>query len=299
MCNALKQEEDALAVGGKLGRTNNTFAFEEKMINRDLKFSTNKIKREKEMSKLKTGKEGLRMGVFESGTLKEGSEEREEGKILKVGLDLSNSEETVDGQALQRSLDEIRKEKCDISGELTNLKSINMKRGELKKEIEELKDLTIEVVKAKKGEVSKKIKLGAVAVEALIDPENMRRYNLHAEVERTGSDLKGDGVDVVMKGTEQAVKKMDKLLRELTSTYLVMPLKQSEQSVLTTGEGLLLEQIRRRTGAAIGFKDGKLYIFGQEKERLEAKAVVKQELKLCTSSPWRRWSFLRKSSVVG
>ena len=135
---------------------------------------------------------------------------------------------------------------------------------------------------------------------ALYDPkENMRRYNLHAEVERTGSDLKGDGVDVVMKGTEQAVKKMDKLLRELTSTYLVMPLKQSEQSVLTRGEGLLLEQIRRRTGAAIGFKDGKLYIFGQEKERLEAKAVVKQELKLCTSSPWRRWSFLRKSSVVG
>ena len=172
MCNALKQEEDALAVGGKLavGRTNNTFAFEEKMINRDLKFSTNKIKREKEMSNLKTGKEGLRMGVFESGTLKEGSEEREEGKILKVGLDLSNSEETVDGQALQRSLDEIRKEKCDISGELTNLKSINLKRGELKKEIEELKDLTIEVVKAKKGEVSQKIKLGAVAVEALIDP---------------------------------------------------------------------------------------------------------------------------------
>ena len=77
---------------------------------------------------------------------------------------------------------------------------------------------------------------------ALYDPkENMRRYNLHAEVERTGSDLKGDGVDVVMKGTEQAVKKMDKLLRELTSTYLVMPLKQSEQSVLTRGEGLLLE----------------------------------------------------------
>ena len=67
----------------------------------------------------------------------------------------------------------------------------------------------------------------------------------------------------------------------------------------TAGEGLLLEQIRRMTDAAIGFKDGGLYIFGTERERSAAKAVIKEELKLCTSSSWRRWTFLRKSSIVG
>ena len=62
---------------------------------------------------------------------------------------------------------------------------------------------------------------------------------------------------------------------------------------------MLLEQIRRMSDAAIGYKDGGLYIFGTERERSEAKAVIKQELKLCTSSSWRRWGFLRKSSNVG
>ena len=62
---------------------------------------------------------------------------------------------------------------------------------------------------------------------------------------------------------------------------------------------MLLEQMRRMSDAAIGYRDGGLYIFGTERERLEAKAVIKEELKLCTSSSWRRWSFLRKSSIVG
>ena len=65
------------------------------------------------------------------------------------------------------------------------------------------------------------------------------------------------------------------------------------------GEGILLEQIRRMADAAIGYADGRLYIFGTEKEKVEAKALIKQELKLCTSSTRRRWSFLRKSSNVG
>lgn len=68
----------------------------------------------------------------------------------------------------------------------------------------------------------------------------------------------------------------------------------------TAGEGLLLAQIRRMAEAAIGYKDGMLYIFGTtERERSEAKAVIKKELRLCTSSSWRRWGFLRKSSNVG
>ena len=57
--------------------------------------------------------------------------------------------------------------------------------------------------------------------------------------------------------------------------------------------------MRRMTDAAIGYKDGGLYIFGTEREKLAAKAVIKEELKLCTSSSWRRWGFLRKSSNVG
>ena len=62
---------------------------------------------------------------------------------------------------------------------------------------------------------------------------------------------------------------------------------------------MLLEQIRRMTDAAIGYKDGGLYIFGTERERLEAKEMIKGELKLCTSSSWRRWGFLRSSSNIG
>ena len=53
------------------------------------------------------------------------------------------------------------------------------------------------------------------------------------------------------------------------------------------------------TDAVIGYKDGGLYIFGTERERSGAKAVIKEELKLCTSSSWRRWGFLRRSSNLG
>ena len=203
-----------------------------------------------------------------------------------------------DFQAIQSKLDEVRKEKCEIEQELTNLKSIKMQREELKMENENLEDLKREMVKAEKGKVSRKIKLGAVAVEALIDPKGkMRKYKFDAEIGRVNPGLKGDVVvDVILKGTEQAVEKTDELLRELTSTYNVLPLKSSQRSVLAAGEGFLLEQIRRMAGAAIGLKDGTFYIFGSERLRLEAQAVIKQELKLCTSSSWRRWSFLRKHS---
>merc|ERR1712192_30581 len=169
------------------------------------------------------------------------------------------------------------------------------------KEKGEIGDLRSEVMKAKKGEVSRKIKLASVVVEALIDPTGkMRKYSLDAEVEKMSSNLNGDAEEVVLKGTLQAVEKTDNLLREMSSTYLLMPLKDSERSVLTSGDCLLLAQIRRMAKAAIGYKDGMLYIFGTtERERLEAKAVVKEELKLCPSSSWRRWGFLRKSSNVG
>ena len=74
-------------------------------------------------------------------------------------------------QAIQSSLDEVRKEKYKIEQELKNLRSINMQKEELKMENENLENLKREMVEAKKGEVSGKIKLGAVAVEALIDPK--------------------------------------------------------------------------------------------------------------------------------
>jgi len=202
-------------------------------------------------------------------------------------------------QAIQSSLDEVRKEKYKIEQELKNLRSINMQREELKVENENLENLKREMVEAKKGEVSGKIKLGAVAVEALIDPKGkMKKCKFDANVERVNPDMKGDVVEVVLKGTKQAVEKTDKLLRELTSSYSVLPLKVSQHSVLTAGE-CLLEQIRWRASAAIGCKDGTFYIFGSERGRLETKAVIKQELKLYTSSSWRRWSFLRKRGGKG
>ena len=194
----------------------------------------------------------------------------------------------------------VRKEKREIEQELAELKSINVQREKLKKENEKLENLKREVVKAKKGEISRKIKLGTVAVEALIDPKGkLRKYNFDAEVERLSPDMKEDVTEVVLKGTEQAVEKTDQLLLKLTSTYNVLPVKTSRQSVLVAGEGLLMEQIRRMAGAAIGFKDGTFYMFGSEKERSEAEVVIKNELKLCTSSSWRRWSFFRKCSIVG
>ena len=198
------------------------------------------------------------------------------------------------------SLYKVRKEKLEIEQELAALKFLNMQREQLKVENEKVENLKREMVKAKKGEISRKIKLGAVAVEALMDPKGKpRKKNFDADIERASPGMKGDVVEVVLKGIEQAVEKTDQLLRELTSTYNVLPLKASQRSVLTAGEGFLLERIRRMAGAAVGFKDGMFYIFGSERERLEAKVVIKKELKLCTSSSWRRWSFLRKSSVVG
>jgi len=242
--------------------------------------------------------DSMREGLEEQQMLDEGLEKN---KILEEGLEVTNPDSKVDGhQEIQSSLEAVRKEKSEIEGALMNLKSIHLKREELKVEKDELEDLRSEVVKAKKEEVTRKIKLGAVVVDALIDPKGkMRKYNFEAELEKMSSDLKGDGVEVVLKGSEHAVEKTDQQLKQLTSTYLLVPLKDSERSVVTAGEGMLLEQIRRMADAAIGYNHGSLYIFGTERERLEAKAVVKQELKVCTSSSWRRWSFLRKSSNIG
>jgi len=328
---SMKKEEDFAAAEENLvvGRTDNIFACEEmkRTTHRNRKFSTNKIKQEIELENLKTGreeqsellhqtkmiKEGLQErkmmeGLEEHKIPKDGQEDRkmlkeglEEYKILKEGLEVTNCEVKVDDhQAIQSSLEAVMKEKSEIEGELANLKSMNLRREELKVEKGGLEDLRSEVAKAKKGEVSRKVKLGAVVVDALLDSKGkLRKYKLDAEVEKMSPDLKGDVVEVVLKGTEQAVEKADQLLRQLTSTYHLMPLKDSERSVLSAGESLLLEQIRRMTDAVIGYKDGGLYIFGTERERSGAKAVIKEELKLCTSSSWRRWGFLRRSSYLG
>ena len=182
--------------------------------------------------------DSMREGLEEQQMLDEGLEKN---KILEEGLEVTNPDSKVDGhQEIQSSLEAVRKEKSEIEGALMNLKSIHLKREELKVEKDELEDLRSEVVKAKKEEVTRKIKLGAVVVEALIDPKGkMRKYNFEAELEKMSSDLKGDGVEVVLKGSEHAVEKTDQQLKQLTSTYLLVPLKDSERSVLTAGESLV------------------------------------------------------------
>ena len=170
--------------------------------------------------------------------LKEGLEEN---MILKEGLEVTNCEAKVDDhQIIQSSLEAVMKEKSEMEGELAKLKSMNLRREELKVEKGGLEDLRSEVMRAKKGEVSRKIKLGAVVVDALLDSKGkLRKYKLGAEVEKMSPDLKGDVIEVVLKGTEHAVEKADQLLRQLTSTYLLMPLKDSERSVLSAGEGFV------------------------------------------------------------
>ena len=262
---------------------------------------------------LKTGEGGLCLKesrvlndeLSERTMLKEKSEAlRKELKfsgVLKAEPDLVGSESKVeDYQALKSSLDRVRKAKCEIEEQLTNLKRNNTRKKVLLKEKDDLQDLKKEILKAKEGEVSRKIKLAVVSAEALIDPMGkMRKFELDAALETVSPDVKGDFVEVVLKGSEESVDKSEQILKDLTSTYEVLPLRSSQQSLVTACEGLLLKQIRRMTGAAIGFKEGSFYIFGPEKERSEAKAVIKNELKLCTSSSWRRWSFFRGSSVVG
>ena len=211
----------------------------------------NMMERLQERKLLKDGlveKEVPYEGLVECDTTRKGLEERqmlneglEKNKILKEGLEVTYPEAKVDDhQEIQRSLEAIKREKSEIEGDLANLKSIHLKREELKVEKDELEDLRSEVVKAKKGEVTRKIKLGAVVVDALIDPKGkMRKYNFEAELEKMSSDLKGDGVEVVLKGSEHAVEKTDQQLKKLTSTYLLVPLKDSERSVLTAGESLV------------------------------------------------------------
>ena len=148
-----------------------------------------------------------------------------------------------------------------------------------------------EVRNAKKMVVSRKIKLDVVAVDALIDDNrNSRKWGFHEL--QLQSKCSGDVVEVGVEGGEEEVQRIILLLQRLTSSYEVLPVKESSQSVLTLG---FLEKIRRMAEASIRLKVGAFFIFGSESERLEAKFVIRQELKLCSSSSWRRWSFLRKN----
>ena len=275
----MKKEEDIVAAEENLvvGRTDNIFSFEEmkRTTQRNRMFSTNKMKQDIELENLKTGREELMLeqselwkeglhstkmmkeglqeskmmeGMEEPNTLKGWQEDRkmlkeglEDNKILKEGLEVTKCEAKVDDhQVIQSSLEAVMKEKSEMEGELAKLKSMNLRREELKVEKGGLEDLRSEVIKAKKGEVSRKIKLGAVVLDALLDSKGkLRKYKLGAEVEKMSPDLKGDVIEVVLKGTEHAVEKADQLLRQLTSTYLLMPLKDPERSVLSAGEGFV------------------------------------------------------------
>jgi len=293
----VKKEEDIMTAGGDLVVGNNqVFPFEE--VKRDpLRFSTNKVKRGIELENLKTGKEEPRLTG--RGTL---DAEVETAKVVVEKEDADAETKDERNKTFPSPLDEIRAEKCDVEKELSDLRVASKMREELEGEKKRLEELKIEVTKAKKEEISKNVKLAAVAADALLDSrrkDKLAKYGVEAEVELVTSDLKGEVVEVVLKGSSQAVEKADNILRKLTSEYSHLPLKDSEVGVVAAGEHLLLEQIRRMTDAAIGFKNRIFYIFGTEAERLEAEAVVQRELRLCTSSSLRRWGFLRKSSAVG
>ena len=289
----VKKEEDIMTAGGDLVLANNKLITFEEMKRDQFRFSTNKVKRDIEMEIVKTEKEGLKLTGLE--TLKV-----ETAKAVMETPEASTKEEC--NKVFQCPLDEIRAEKCDVEKELSQLRIANMMREELEGEKKRLDELKSEVMMAKKEEISKNVKLAAVAANALLDPksrEKLTKYGFEAEVEMGTTNLKGDVAEVTLKGTAEVVEKADNILRKLTSEYTQLPLKDSEVGVMVAGEHLLLEQIRRMTNAAIGFKERRFYIFGAEEERLEAEAVVKRELKLCASSSLRRWGFLRKSSRVG
>jgi len=291
----VKKEEDIMTAGGDLVLANNKlFTFEE-MKRDQFRFSTNKVKRDIEMEIVKTEKEGLKLTGLEMLKV-----EQETAKAVMEKPEASIKEEC--NKVFQSPLDEIRAEKCDVEKELSQLRIANMMREELEGEKKRLDELKSEVMMAKKEEISKNVKLAAVAANALLDPkrrEKLTKYGFEAQVEMGTTNLKGDVAEVTLKGTAEVVEKADNILRKLTSEYTQLPLKDSEVGVVVAGEHLLLEQIRRMTNAAIGFKERRFYIFGAEEERLEAEAVVKRELKLCASSSLRRWGFLRKSSRVG
>ena len=291
----VKKEEDIMTARGDLVVGNNQVFIFEEMKRDPFRFSTNKVKRDLELENLKTGKEEPRLTG--RGTLEA---ELETTKVLVEKEDATTEDER--NETFQSPLDKIRAEKCDVEKELFDLRAASMMREELEGEKKRLEELKSEVMKAKKEEISKNVKLAAVAADALLDSrkkDKLAKYGVEAEVEMVTSDLKGEVVEVVLKGSAQAVEKADDILRKLASEYSHLPLKDSEVGVVAAGEHLLLEQIRRMTNAAIGFKNRIFYIFGTEAERLEAEAVVKRELRLCTSSSLRRWGFLRKSSRVG
>jgi len=194
-----------------------------------------------------------------------------------------------DTQKLQESLKWVRKQRQLMEEELADLKKSHKKTKEEETARDELKLLRDKLKNAKKTVVSRKIKLDVVAVDALIkNNRNSRKWGFH----ELHSECSGNVVEVDVEGSEEEVQGMIRLLKRLTSSYEVLPVKESSQSVLTVG---FLEKIRRMTKAAIGLKAGAFFIFGSESERLEAKFVIRQELKLCSSSSWRRWSFLRKN----
>ena len=119
-------------------------------------------------------------------------------------------------------------------------------------------------------------------MDALIDDNrNSRKWGFHEL--QLHSKCSGDVVEVGVEGGDEKVQRTILLLQRLTSSYEVLPVKESWQSVLTVG---FLEKMRRMTKAAIGLKAGAFFIFGLESERLEAKFVIRQELNLWSSSSW-------------
>ena len=196
-----------------------------------------------------------------------------------------------DTRKLQESLKWVRKQRQEMEEELADLKMKQKKMKEVEIVRDDIEILRGEVRNAKKIVVLRKIKLDVVAVDALIDDNrNSRKWGFHEL--QLHSKCSGDVVEVGVEGGEEEVQRMILLLQRLTSSYEVLPVKESSQSVLTVG---FLEKMRRMTKAAIGLKAGAFFIFGLESERLEAKFVIRQELNLWSSSSWRRWSFLRKN----
>ena len=80
----------------------------------------------------------------------------EENKIIKEELEVTDGEAKLDDdQAIRSSLEAVMKEKSVIEVELANMKSMNLRREELKAEKDGLEGLRNEVMKARRGEESR------------------------------------------------------------------------------------------------------------------------------------------------
>ena len=157
-----------MTAGGDLVLANSQlFTFEE-MKRDQFRFSTNKVKRDIEMEIVKTEKEGLKLTGLETPKV-----EQETAKAVMEKSEASIKEEC--NKVFQSPLDKIRAEKCDVVKELSQLRIANMRREELEEEKKRLDELKSEVMMAKKEEISKNVKLAAVAVNALLDPKRREK----------------------------------------------------------------------------------------------------------------------------